>query len=354
VKLILYGDMARRFGRVHISDADSPDKAIKALYANSPAALQYFVDRAHQPFRVFVGDSGVSVGLQDVYANAPGATVRIVPAILGAKSAGVGQIIMGAVLVVAGFVAAAYFGQTWGVSMMKAGGMLMLGGVAQLLFAVPLPGTPKENDASRPSYLFSGPVNTVAQGQRVPVGYGRLRVGSAVINAGMKSNDYGNAGGGPGSGSSGGGGGGVDGDRCVVYGTLVLTNRGYRNSEDIKIGTLLWTQHENTQKWGYHFVEDVVHSSAECGRVTLKDGRIIECSTNHQFLVWDEGFQAYRWCEARNLEEGNILEGSEPGIINSYHEIGVRDVIKLQVGDAHTYITNGVLSHNVKTWNRYD
>jgi predicted phage tail protein len=63
---------------------------------------------------------------------------------------------------------------------------LVLGGVSSLLF------TPKTHDPAaterpenKPSYAFNGPVNTTAQGNPVPVGYGRLRVGSQVISAGL-------------------------------------------------------------------------------------------------------------------------------------------------------------------------
>ena len=33
---------------------------------------------------------------------------------------------------------------------------------------------------------FNGPVNTVSQGNPVPVGYGRLKIGSAVISSGLE------------------------------------------------------------------------------------------------------------------------------------------------------------------------
>jgi len=57
-----------------------------------------------------------------------------------------------------------------------------------------LAGTPAapgiaEKEANRPSFLFSNVVNTTAQGHCVPVGYGRMRVGSAVISAGITTED---------------------------------------------------------------------------------------------------------------------------------------------------------------------
>ena len=44
---------------------------------------------------------------------------------------------------------------------------------------------PSERPENKPSYSFNGAVNTTAQGHPVPVGYGRLIVGSAVISAGI-------------------------------------------------------------------------------------------------------------------------------------------------------------------------
>ena len=44
---------------------------------------------------------------------------------------------------------------------------------------------PSERPENKPSYSFNGAVNTTAQGHPVPVGYGRLVVGSAVISAGI-------------------------------------------------------------------------------------------------------------------------------------------------------------------------
>ena len=52
-----------------------------------------------------------------------------------------------------------------------------------------LASTSKSDQASEdkrdPSYIFNGPVNTMAQGHPVPIGYGEMIVGSAVISAGI-------------------------------------------------------------------------------------------------------------------------------------------------------------------------
>jgi predicted phage tail protein len=70
-----------------------------------------------------------------------------------------------------------------------AGAGLVLGGVSQLLTKAPqVRGYSNREPAGveRPSYLFNGPVNTVAQGATIPVICGRrVRVGSVVISAGI-------------------------------------------------------------------------------------------------------------------------------------------------------------------------
>ena len=65
---------------------------------------------------------------------------------------------------------------------------MVLGGVVQLL-------SPQQSYDSassvspenKPSYNFNGPVNTTAQGHPVPLCYGRMIVGSAVISAGLET-----------------------------------------------------------------------------------------------------------------------------------------------------------------------
>ena len=60
---------------------------------------------------------------------------------------------------------------------------IVTGLIMQALFKPPKPKEEKETK----SYLFSGPVNTAAQGVPIPIGYGRLRVGSTVISASLRN-----------------------------------------------------------------------------------------------------------------------------------------------------------------------
>ena len=69
-------------------------------------------------------------------------------------------------------------------SAMMMGGALMLGGVAQML----APTIDSSAGNEEQSYLFDGAINSAKQGTPVPILYGRLTVGGAVISASIKSN----------------------------------------------------------------------------------------------------------------------------------------------------------------------
>jgi predicted phage tail protein len=108
--------------------------------------------------------------------------IRIAPIIQGSSKGGLFGIILGAVLVVAGIV----FENPQLVYM---GAALALGGVAQMLTPTPKGLSSGDTGASKASYNFNGPVNTVAQGNPVPLLYGRMIVGSAVISGSVYAED---------------------------------------------------------------------------------------------------------------------------------------------------------------------
>lgn len=90
------------------------------------------------------------------------------------------QIIVGAIVIVAGAIARSPMTVQAGISM-------MVSGVINLFIS------PSKNagtsDDSVTSYYFDGAVNTVAQGAPVPLVFGRCKVGSMVINASIEMKD---------------------------------------------------------------------------------------------------------------------------------------------------------------------
>ena len=68
---------------------------------------------------------------------------------------------------------------------MTLGKNLVLTGVANLLAP-----TPEATPDEKQNYAFNGVVNTTRQGVAIPICYGQLMVGGAVISAGMIAEDY--------------------------------------------------------------------------------------------------------------------------------------------------------------------
>ena len=176
----LYGVLAKKFGRQFKFDVNSPKEAVAALRATVPGFEAHLLEHSEPGYHVFTGKENIGIDQLDHPTNQD---IRIVPAITGAKKGGVLQTILGVILVVVGVFT------SWGggLGLTQLGVSLIVGGVAQMLFAPPKPkqAAERENPNNRPSYSFDGAVNTSQQGNPVPVGYGRLIVGSQVISAGM-------------------------------------------------------------------------------------------------------------------------------------------------------------------------
>jgi predicted phage tail protein len=177
----LYGQLGRQFGRVHYLAISTPAEAVRALCATLPGFKDFLIYQVGYGYKVIVdGSLRLVEALHDPFGKRE--VVKIVPIVGGAKSGGLG-IILGAVI----FAASTYFGFQPG---MQLGAGLMLGGVVQLLSPQRRGGSEaKGTDNGLPSYAFNGAVNTTQQGLPVPLVYGRIMTGSAVISAGMTVDD---------------------------------------------------------------------------------------------------------------------------------------------------------------------
>ena len=181
VPVILSGFLAKRFGKRFEMDVKSPREAVRALCIQLKGFERAILD--HQPgFRVWADKEPIDS--DNLKRNTGARAIRIVPVVAGSKNADL-EIIVGAILIYLSWGAGSWVAAGWGASASVVSGMgmvgtsMLLGGVSQLLFKPPTPPTTGQ------SYLFGGPVNTTAQGNCVPVCYGRMIVGSQEISAGF-------------------------------------------------------------------------------------------------------------------------------------------------------------------------
>jgi predicted phage tail protein len=184
-KVKLYGELAKKFGREFMLEVESVAEAIRALSANFPGFEKELMTSHLRGVEYVVRADKRDVSEIELNNSlAPQETIRVAPIAVGRKNGGVFQTIVGAILVVVGLVLTAY-GQAWGKYLIQAGIALVAGGIIQMLVPVPKTDGPSERPENKPSSYFNGAVNTLAQGHPVPLGYGKLIVGSAVISAGL-------------------------------------------------------------------------------------------------------------------------------------------------------------------------
>ncbi len=191
----LYGVLGSKFGRKFslVLESNSPAEAIAAL-SNQIKGFGEFLMNAKDRglgFAVFSGKRNLKE--EDLSKPSDYGDIRIAPILLGSKSGGMFNIIAGAVLfIVGGIISGWSMGAGSGVGgyLMQAGLGMMLGGVVQMLSPQPKALKSGDRPDNQPSYVFNGAVNTQAQGNPVPVLYGRMIVGSAVVSAGIHAEDY--------------------------------------------------------------------------------------------------------------------------------------------------------------------
>lgn len=192
-KFILYGELAKRFGKHHQFKVKSVHEGIRALKANFKG-FEEMLCGSHVygiGYRVKVGSRSLDEASDTIIPSSDRDTIRIVPVLFG-SGGGIFRVILGAALVVGGIlVSGLTFGAAGplGQGMIVSGLGLVIGGVAQLLTGPPKIDAQADSAEKKQSYIFNGPVNTTAQGGAIPVGYGRMIVGSVTVSAGIETHE---------------------------------------------------------------------------------------------------------------------------------------------------------------------
>jgi predicted phage tail protein len=213
----VYGALRKKLGQCRFQfDVDTPAQAFKALCVNFPGLDKWLLDSEKDGvgYRVTIGKEKLNDenALLLVAPFSEREVFSITPVIAGAGGnvgasigIGVGLIFASFLLPGAGlFGATSLFGATaatagtagalttLGVALSGLGASLVLGGIAQAISPAPVMSSATNNPMERgrdaakfESFTFSGIVNTAKQGLPVPIAYGRLFVGSAVLSSGL-------------------------------------------------------------------------------------------------------------------------------------------------------------------------
>ena len=141
--------------------------------------------------------------------------------------------------------------------------------------------------------------------------------------------------------------GGGGGDTCLVGDTLIETPHGDVEIKDLDIGDEVITHQ------GIGIVEQVMSAMVdETLEIGFTDGTYIRCTTSHPFALQgrtEDLFDETQYVQAGYLYEGQTLLGSngENKTIKGTALLKQRKKIyNLTVSNGHTYISNGIYSHN--------
>ena len=206
----VYGALRKRLGQCRFEfDVNTPAQAIKALCVNFPGLEKWLIDSEQDGvgYRVAISKEKVtdesSASLLMPFSDKE--VFSITPVVAGAGG-GTGQILGGLALVTAaialgplgggflGLGAGVGGGGVVGVGFLTAGAStaigaigasLALSGIAQAISPQPALDSTLDEAVQLESFSISNVVNTSRQGLPVPIAYGRLFVGSAVLSSGL-------------------------------------------------------------------------------------------------------------------------------------------------------------------------
>ena len=174
-QVYIHGILAREYGSVFELSLPNPKDVLEAIDCNRSGFLQRLVELQKEGFcyDIIIDKKRVTQEEHMTGVKNP-KTIDLVPAITGAGiAAAIGAI-----------------------GTFLTGGTFLANLALSVIFAaITYALTPKpelealeiESDASKASLIFSNTVNVASQGSPVPIGYGRLKVGSQVIQATIKS-----------------------------------------------------------------------------------------------------------------------------------------------------------------------
>lgn len=183
-QVTLHGILAKEFKKTFSLAIKRPKEVFDAISCTHNNFRHRIVELANQGvhFTLLV-DGKKMATIEELSIVSDNQQIDIVPLVCGAGKVGaiIAVIALGVLTGGAGIVLGMSFLTNIGV------GLVMMG-IQMALAPKPKMDRPSADvNSAKQSFLFSSKANTAEQGIPVPVGYGRLRVGSAVIQSTIKS-----------------------------------------------------------------------------------------------------------------------------------------------------------------------
>lgn len=143
------------------------------------------------------------------------------------------------------------------------------------------------------------------------------------------------------SGTGSGGGGGCPTPNMMI---MIDHNRWMR-AGDLVVGTEIYTIHDKTEEWGYYKISHAEIMIQPIVRVVIGD-KIVTVSESHKFLTSDNVY--VRITDIEIGKEIRTVTGTLPLISKDWIDKG--EIVKIEVEEAHTYVIDNIISHNLKEY----
>lgn len=186
VNVILEGNLGRKAGKEWKLNVRTAVEAIKAIQANCDGFLAEIAERKNK--YIFVIDGTPYYDWTALYTKIK-KTLKLIPVLLG------GAVIIPAIAAYVSFtivaISTALTISTFAATLILIAGVALVAyGVYSLVTYLMTPDKPGDpSDYATSSFIFGGAENVESQGAAIPVGYGRMLLGSKIIGANDTSVD---------------------------------------------------------------------------------------------------------------------------------------------------------------------
>ena len=349
-KVILDGELARRFQPEIMMEADTFADVFRCLECNDPTFKRYLLECDEKEIGFFckVGDNEITTE-EELLLNFNKGDMYISPQPMGARKSAVGKIVAAVIIAYITYqlgpeagtalTKMQALGQTFGYTLAA---NLAIQGIQQLL--APDPSVDEQDE----SYLFQGSGQTIIEGDPVPVLYGELRVPGRPVSFQQVSF---NSGAGLFDGEGSDGGGFTANDHCLVGSSKVLTTEGYIPIENLLTGSFVVSATGELNKV-------LSTRTFEVPEVTSVNNGFLKMTSSHPVMT-DKGWAAVDPVMAQEIQVedmnfvplsvGSKLKTADDSFIEVTSletEQTPTQVYTINVSGDSTYIVENIVTHN--------
>jgi hypothetical protein len=127
--------------------------------------------------------------------------------------------------------------------------------------------------------------------------------------------------------------------------SVLMFDKTYKLAKDLRPGDEIYTMNESTGEYGIYKIKYAFLTQQPKLKFTFEDNTYAIVSTSHGFLLIGD-----KWAGASNIMIGDTIQclSGNNKTITTIEDMGIGNVIMIEVEDAHTYILEDLISHNMQ------